>query len=311
MTDPIPTLVVSGYASVDYAMRLAPFEGPDATTIVRSRADEWPRYGGIAHVTRAAARAAGGEVRVAALSWVGADAEGAAWVRAVATDDVDVAGVARSGTRSPSAHLLYPEGDGTICLFDPGDCHAPGLTDAQRGVLARADAVVVTIGPEEATREILRLVPAQCLVFWIVKQDPASLTGALASELAARARVITLSDGERGYIDTIAAAASAGTDVIVTRGSEGAELYRVRAGGRLDALGTVPATPVADVDTTGAGDTFSGTLAALVAGDAAPEPEAMLARIGQASEATARMLAERACAGSDSHSQQKNEKRNA
>lgn len=295
-----PILAVSGYASVDYALQLAPFQGFDATTIVRSRADEWPRYGGIAHVTRAAARAGSG-VRVAALSWVGDDAEGRAWTAAVAAAGADVSAVAVSGQRSPSSHLLYPEGAGAICLFDPGDCHDGGLAPAQRELLAAADAVVVTIGPADATREMLETIPEGCRVFWILKQDPSSLTEGLADELSARAGVITLSEGERGYLDGILRRARPGAFVVVTRGSRGADLFRVSPQRELEAAGGVPASPVEGVDTTGAGDTFSGTLAALVASGPDPEPEEMLAHIGRASEATARILAERAPRDSTDH----------
>ncbi|WP_052961562.1 MULTISPECIES: carbohydrate kinase family protein [unclassified Leucobacter] len=289
-----PLLVVSGYASIDYALQLAPFEGFDATTIVRARAEEWPRYGGVAHVTRAASLADAG-VDVAALSWVGSDAEGHRWIDAVASSGADTVGVAVSAGRSPSSHLLYPEGAGTICLFDPGDAGTDRLTDAQRTLLGAADVAVVTIGPECATRELLAAVRPDCRLFWILKQDPSSLTDALLSELSARAWAITLSDGERGALDRILPLAAPGTLVVVTRGSRGSELLRISADRSLESLGEVPSSPVSGVDTTGAGDTFSGTLAALLAGETgtAPSPQRVLADLERASLATARMLAER------------------
>lgn len=296
MTPHNPILVVSGYASIDYALQLAPFEGHDATTIVRSRADEWPRYGGVAHVTRAAAAAAAAaavDAQVVALSWVGPDAEGDRWVSAVEDGGATSDGVARTGTRSPSSHLLYPEGGGTICLFDPGDCHTPELTQAQQELLQRADLAVVTIGPADATGELLTAIPEQCRLFWIVKQDPASLPESLAAALAARASIVTLSDGERGYLDTIARVAEPGTSVIVTLGSQGSEVLQLSADRAFAEIGRVPATPIRGVDTTGAGDTFSGTLAALIAGDTQMTSHQLLDHVREATLATARMLAAR------------------
>ncbi|WP_449278197.1 carbohydrate kinase family protein [Leucobacter sp. GX24907] len=292
MTNRLPTLIVSGYASIDYAMRLAPFEGHDATTLVRDRAEEWPRSGGIAHVTRAASREAGDAVRVAALSWVGPDPEGTAWLHAVEADGVEIVGVARRGTRSPSSHLLYPDGQGTICLFDAADCHGE-LDERQRELLSGADLAVVTIGPERATRELLDAIPGSCAVLWVIKQDPSSLTDELAAALGGRANVVTLSDGEQSYLDGIVASAAPGAYIIVTRGSRGAVLHRVSDNGVLERIGEVPAHPVTGVDTTGAGDTFSGTLAALLAARPDPEPDEMLRYLHRASEATAEMLAAR------------------
>ncbi|GAA1318028.1 carbohydrate kinase family protein [Leucobacter albus] len=300
-------LVVSGYASVDFALQLAPFQGVDATTQIRGRADEWPRYGGIAHVTRAAgsvsaggaaAGAAAGDsagaLRVAALSWVGEDAAGAGWIDAVAAGNAATTGIAVLGSRSPNAYLLYPEGDGTICLFDPGDCHTEGLSAAQRELLAGATTVVVTIGPERATRELLDAISAECTVFWVLKQDPDSLPADLATRLAGRADIVTLSEGESGYLATIAANARPGTHIVVTRGAAGSELRRVTGGAALETVGEVGAEPVRGVDTTGAGDTFSGTLAALIAGQGERDTATLLAHISEAAAATARMLAARA-----------------
>ncbi|MFF8818234.1 PfkB family carbohydrate kinase [Leucobacter sp. NPDC015123] len=314
MTAVAPLLLVAGYASVDFAMQLAPFRGTDATTTVLGRADEWPRYGGVAHVTRAAAAprapdpsgkgtaVVGSSVRVEALSWVGQDPDGAAWIDAVERGGAGCGGIATRGTRSPTSFLLYPEGDGTICLFDPGDCHDGALTSEQRRLAAAADAVVVTIGPEHATRELLDAIRPDATLCWILKQDPDSLSGDLATALAARADVITLSEGESGYLAGIAAAARPGTDIIVTRGSRGAELRRVTANATIEPIGSVPAEPVAGVDTTGAGDTFSGTLAARIAADPIrardrahdTDPHPMLEHIAAAAAATAAMLRARA-----------------
>lgn len=291
---PGPAIVVSGYASVDYALRLAPFEGPNATTVVRSRAEVWPRYGGIAHVTRAVARAAGPGARVTAISWVGPDPEGAAWSASVRAGGALTDGVTVLGSRSPSSHLLYPEGSGTICLFDPADCHPERLSPAQRAAAAAADVAVVTVGPAAATRELVDALRSDTALFWIVKHDPSSLPDGLAARLAERARLVTLSHEESGYLDTIARAARPGAYVARTRGSDGAELLRLGDGGRFETVGTVPTEAVRGIDTTGAGDTFAGVLAVRLAAAGDPSPQQMLGFVGEAASAATAMLTARA-----------------
>jgi len=294
-----PTIVVSGYASVDYAMRLAPFEGQNATTIVRSRADEWPRYGGVAHVTRAVAAAAGAGARAVMLSWVGPDAEGAAWSESVRSGGAAISGVAVSGSRTPSSHLLYPEGSGTICLFDPADCHPEKLTPAQRAVVDGADVVIATVGPAAPTRELIDALPAGCALVWTLKNDPSSLPEELTRRLSERSQLITLSDEESRHLETIALTARPGTYVARTSGPQGAELLRVVDAGALEAIGRVPATRVIGVDTTGAGDTFAGSLAVGLAAAPEPDPQRMLGLIAAAVEAATNMLAARAGAVHD------------
>lgn len=294
-----PTVVVCGYASVDYAMRLAPFEGPNATTIVRSRADEWPRYGGVAHVTRAVSDVAADRADVVALSWVGADAEGEAWRAAVRDGGASVAGVAVSGTRSPSSHLLYPEGSSTICLFDPADCHPAELTETQQRVIAGADVAVITVGPTELTRAAVKALPADRAIVWIVKHDPSALSPELVAELADRSRLITLSSEESSYLDAIGQSARPGTYVARTAGAEGADLFVVVAGGSLDHVGHVATERVTGVDTTGAGDTFAGALAVSLAANPHPNASEMLHHMTAAVEAATNMLVARAGAAAD------------
>lgn len=299
MTGRVPTIVVSGYASVDYAMQLAKFEGEHATTMVRSRAEEWPRYGGVAHVTRAVVGVAGGGAEVVALSWVGPDHEGEAWTNAVREGGARVDGVAVHGTRSPSSHLLYPEGSSTICLFDPADCHQHELTAAQRQILADADVAVVAVGPADLTRELVNAVPSESPIVWTVKHDPSSLPVDLTELLAERSRLVTLSSEESAYLEPIARAAKPGTFVARTRGAGGAELLVVKEDRTLESVGFVPTSTVSNVDTTGAGDTFAGVLAVRLATQPNPTTSEMLEFIASAVSAATHMLAARAGAASD------------
>ena len=87
------SVVVTGYASLDYAVRLDRPPRPDTTATILSRPDEWPRLGGSpAYV--AAALVAGGVRDAIPISWVADDADGARYR----------AGLARAGferTESP------------------------------------------------------------------------------------------------------------------------------------------------------------------------------------------------------------------
>ena len=89
------SVVVTGYASLDYAVRLDRPPRPDTTATILSRPDEWPRLGGSpAYV--AAALVEGAIHDAIPISWVADDADGAHYCT----------GLARCGVRtdeSPSA----------------------------------------------------------------------------------------------------------------------------------------------------------------------------------------------------------------
>lgn len=291
-------IAVAGYASLDYAMQLGEFHGADATTIVTGRAEVWPRVGGIAHVTAAIANSFP-EGETAAIAWVGTDAEGTLWRDRVASAGVNVDGVSVTGSRSPSSHLLYPAGGGTMCLFDPADCHPQVLPESQVAVLNRADWLVLTVSPEAATHQLLAALPEHTRLAWIVKHDVSSISPELRRALLLRADLITLSEGERGFVGIDRDPVKPGALIIETRGSRGARftVAGAAAGAAVDSAGLafageVAAYPVSDVDTTGAGDTFAGAVVARLA--AAPvdvhDSDAVSAVLDHAARATAELL---------------------
>jgi ribokinase len=276
----VTRVVVVGYASLDHALQLGEFHGPDATSLVTGRLSaEWPRAGGVAHHVRAL-RAARPDVTVRAVSWVGPDDGGAGWRRAVRATGADDAGVHVTGTRTPSAYLMYVADGGTVCVFDPADCHPQGggLTAEQRAVVAGADWCLLAVAPQRATHEVLDALPATARLVWAVKHDDDAYPPDLVELLLARAEVVSLSAGERAFLSPsgtgtagpdpdgpagpadltgLAERAGAGTLLVETRGAAGVHA-RLGTGTR-----EVAVTPVHAVDTTGAGDTF---VAALTAG---------------------------------------------
>jgi len=273
-------IVVTGYASLDYCVRLDRAPRPDATATVLSRPLEWPRLGGSpAYVTSALAAAGVREVR--AISWVGADADGREYAKSLSLRGVRVDGIGVRPGRTPICILAYQPDGRCHCFYDPS-LSGPLMLDAgQEALVAHAAWVCLTIGPAEATKQALAAAGSDAKIVWAVKADPRSMPPDLAAMIAARADVIAFSRGEAGFVaDALAPCAEARRTrlLVETRGSNGVSL---RAGGTEEIIG---ADAIAADDTTGAGDTFlGGFLASLMA---APE------RPSEAVEAGARAARE-------------------
>ncbi len=248
------SIVVTGYASLDYAMRLDSPPQPDRTTTILSRAPAWPRLGGSpAYVT--AALVAAGARDAAPVSWVGNDAEGAAYRNGLEALGVRTDGIAASPGRTPICILAYQPDGRCYCLYDPGLTASAELTEGQRALLDGAEAICVTVGPTQATWETLRLARPGAAIVWAVKADPRAVPPDLAAALAARADVVVFSRGEAEFAVEAFAAANASARSflrIETRGREGVA-YMQNGATRI-----VPADPIDADDSTGAGDTFVG-----------------------------------------------------
>lgn len=254
-------VAITGYASLDYVVRLEDAPRRDAT-VIAARADAWPRLGGSpSYVAMALVRAGVG--RAVPLTWVADDEAGGQFVAALAAARVPTDGVARSlpgGT--PVCILAYSPDGACFCLYDPGAGRSVGFDPRQRSILDEAGWVCLTAGPAEATRQALaRLAAGQCLC-WAVKADGDAFPPDLRTAIAARADLIVFSRGEHPFIAAALDAAPRTSERILveTRGAEGAHLT---VGGT---TALIAAAPVAAADPTGAGDTFvGGMLASLIA----------------------------------------------
>ena len=255
--------VVTGYASLDYALRLDRPPEADRTSTIVARAEEFPRLGGSPAYVAAAMRAGGAEA-VVPITWIGDDDMGARYRAALAELGLNTGGLGVRPGRTPICVLAYEPRGGCHCFYHPSLPEPIGLDDAQRAFVAGSDLVCITIGPERATRETLTHARADAVVVWAVKADPRAVPPDLAAALAKRADVVVSSRGEAAFVREAfdrAAARHRATMRVETRGAEGAAIVD---GG---AETIIRAEPVAVRDTTGAGDTFLGGFLAAWPGD--------------------------------------------
>ena len=279
-------VVVTGYASLDYAVRLDRPPRPDTTATILSRPDEWPRLGGSpAYV--AAALVEGGIHDAIPISWVADDADGAHYRTGLARCGVRTDGIAFRFGRTPVCILAYQPDGACHCLYDPGLAEPIELDTAQHELVTAADWVCLTIGPAGVTRAALEAARPDAKVVWAVKVDARAVPADLAAAIAARADLVAFSRGEAEFVAKArSAGAKEGSQILIeTRGREGVALWQ---GGREDVF---PVEPLAADDTTGAGDTFLGGFLAASILNSAPPSAAAKAGIAAARALLARRAA--------------------
>ena len=211
------------------------------------------RFGGKGANQAVAAAAAGAVVRM--IGRVGDDAEGAAYRDRLAAFGVDVRDVRvdPGAATGRAAIAVAADGENTI-IVSPGANGNVGADDlAPLAAVGPGDvlltqleidldtvAAAVRMGATRGARVVLNTAPY----------------AALPGEVLALADPVVANEAEAAAL-----AAAPPVQLLVTRGSAGSEWGDLR----------VPADPVdAPVDTTGAGDTYCGALAAALAAGAGP-----------------------------------------
>jgi ribokinase len=262
-------VVVVGAVNVDMVVATPSLPGPGETVV----GDGVRRFGGGKGANAAVAAARAG-ARVRYVGAVGDDDLGRGALdelraEGVAVDDVAVLGEAATGT---ALIVVDEKGENQIAVglgangrVDPqavrsalaGALGPAGCLLVSTEIPGEAIAAAVRAGADAGVRCVLNPAPVVEVV------DELLALGVLLTPNAGEAAAVARSDGRDPVADARAITGRTGAPVVVTLGGDGA-LVADPAGG----VERVPPRPAAARDTTGAGDTFNGVLAArLAAGD--------------------------------------------
>ena len=183
-------------------------------------------------------------------------------------------------SESPTGHAIITvdeTGENAITIF-PGANRA--FTDAQLEVLTSVTApgdLLILQNETNFQAEAARIAVKQGL---IVFYSAAPFSAEATRDLLPHISILLLNEIEAAQLKAAVGALPAGITVVVTKGSKGADWITP------DQTLHCPAFPVKPVDTTGAGDTFAGYLAAAIAEGQAPEAAMRLASAAAALKVT-------------------------
>lgn len=259
-------VVVVGSINLDVVVSAGRLPAPGETVL----GGELQRHPGGKGANQAVAAARAG-ARVAMVGAVGDDAEGRGGLEALAAEGVDLDAVARTAAASGVAIIAVDPAGRNQIVVAPGAnaLLGPPHVDRAFGHLAPGAGDVVLVSLEVPMDAVARaaVLAAECGASLVVNPAPAAalpdavLRGAILTpnrtELTQLSGLDSATNGAERLLQAGARA------VVVTLGEDGC---LVCDGGGMRELPHVRVDPV--VDTTGAGDTFSGVLAAWLASGA-------------------------------------------
>ena len=264
-------ILVFGSLNIDLVAQVPVIPGPGRTVLAPSYQTHFGGKG--ANQAVAAARIAGpGRVRMAGR--VGRDGFGDSAIENLRTNGVDADLVVRADEPTGCAFITVDQAGENAITVASGANLTTSAGDLPASLFG-ADTVLVLqmeVPFAQALDAARRTTAASGTVIWNLAPVPARMSREMVSELLAATSHLLVNEHEAldaaaalglaasDYEAAAAALAKAGNLVcIVTAGARGA-LAVTADGTRLHA----PAPDITPVDTTGAGDTFAGALAAMI-----------------------------------------------
>ncbi|QEW04774.1 ribokinase [Microbacterium lushaniae] len=258
----VVSVVVVGSINQDVVARVDRIPAPGETLLASSLM----RTGGGKGANQAVGARRAGGAAVAFVGAVGADAEGETLRAALAADGIDVSGLVRVEDVTGTALIsVDAHGENAIVVAAGANAARETLTDAQRAVVAGATVVLTQL--EIPVALVQDAAASRAAGAWhVLNAAPSAPFASARDSLLAATDVLVVNEHEAlevaGADDLDAAIAALAPTVralVVTLGRRGC---LVVCG---DERAEVPAHVVTAVDTTGAGDTFCGVLAATLA----------------------------------------------
>ncbi|ATL27025.1 ribokinase [Streptomyces formicae] len=258
---PTPHIAVLGSANMDLVAYVA--KAPQRGETVTGREFRTVPGGKGANQAVAAARAG---ATVSMIGAVGTDAHGTRLRSALEHSGVDTDLLRTVETATGTAHIVVDDDGGNSIVVIPGaNGTLTALAPGDEGLIASADALLLQLevpldgvlaaaqaARRHGVRTVLTPAPAQPL-----PPELLAATDLLLPNEHEAAALTGIADDPRAAAGALL---SQVPEVVITLGSRGS-LYAARGADPV----VVPARRVTAVDTTGAGDTFAGTLAVALA----------------------------------------------
>ena len=253
------SVIVVGSANIDQVFQVARIPAPGET--VMSTGLSIARGGKGQNQVVAAARAGASTIFIAAI---GRDGFGEHTLEGLRNDKIDVSLVRSTATPTGTALIaVAADGENTIIVEAGANAELLGLTGADLIAIETADVLVMQLEiPLQTVAEAARAGRAGGTTV-ILNAAPVR---DLPRELLDDIDILVVNEHEAAYLSGAEAVSGLAPVVIVTLGSAGSVLHQR---GSDDV--SIPATKVAAVDATGAGDTFCGAFAARLAEGASLE----------------------------------------